>query len=391
LTTAVRAAYSEEKMRLGFDVRPFLKEETGVGVYFKNLLWELAKVDRENEYVLFSASWKDRFPADKIPPFAKLRFIDKKWPVRTVNALWYGRRWPALDRIAGVPFDLTHSPTPLLLPTRGRAVVTVCDLFFLERPDRADRQARTHFLGRTERALRDADAVVAISEFTKSALVRRFGLDSSKVVVTYLGLNPDFRTPPSAEDVEAVRRRHRLPAEFILFVGASEPRKNLPLLIDALALVRRKAGKIPLVIAGRPGGDAAAVAERVRSRGLEEAVLRLGYLSDRELLVLYHAASAFVFPSSSEGFGLPLLEAMACGLPAAVSNAGALPEIGGEAAVYFDPESAEAMAEALVRVLGDSELRASLRRRGPERARPFDWARTAGETLALYRAVAGGR
>ncbi|MBM3310486.1 MAG: glycosyltransferase family 4 protein [Candidatus Aminicenantes bacterium] len=378
-------------MRLGFDVRPFLREETGVGVYFKNLLWELAKVDRENEYVLFSASWKDRFPAEKIPPFAKMRFLDKRWPVRAVDALWYGRRWPTLDRVAGAALDLTHSPTPLLLPTRGRTVVTVCDLYFLERPERADRQARAHFLSRTERALRDADAVVAISEFTKTALVRRFGLEPAKIAVTHLGVSPVFKTPPSPEEVEGVRRKHRLPGEFILFVGASEPRKNLPLLIDALALVHRKAGKIPLVIAGRQGGDAAAVEERVRALGLQDAVLRPGYVSDGDLLALYHAASAFVFPSSCEGFGLPLLEAMACGLPAAVSNAGALPEIGGEAAVYFDPEDSEAVAAALVRVLGDAGLRASLRPRGRERALAFDWARTAGETLALYRAVAGGR
>jgi len=183
-------------MRIGFDVRPFLREETGVGVYFRNLLWELARIDRENEYVLFSASWKDRFPAEKIPPFAKGRFIDKKWPVRAVDALWYGRRRPTLDRIAGAKLDLTHSPTPLLLPTRGRTVVTACDLFFLEEPDRADRQAKIHFRTRAERAFREADAVVAISEHTKKALRLRFGLDPGKITVTPLGLNPLFRTPP---------------------------------------------------------------------------------------------------------------------------------------------------------------------------------------------------
>jgi glycosyltransferase involved in cell wall biosynthesis len=374
-------------MRIGFDLRPFLKHETGVGVYFKNLLRELAGIDRENEYVLFSASWKDRFPAEKIPPFAKMRFIDRKWPVRAVDALWYGWRRPTLDRIARTALDLTHSPTPLPLPTRGRKIVTVCDVFFLENPGRADRQARTHFLKRTEKSLGQADAIVTISEYTKNALAERFGVGPEKITVTYLGLNPAFETAPAPEEVEAVRRTFGLPAEFLLFVGATEPRKNLPGLIDAFALVRERSGKIPLVVVGRPGGDAAAVERRIAARGLRDAVRLLGYLSDAEVRSLYHAASAFVFPSFGEGFGLPLLEAMACGLPAAVSGVAALPEIGGEAALYFDPRNPEEIATALLRLLGDGDLRQSLRSKGRERAGCFRWDDTARKTLALYRAV----
>jgi glycosyltransferase involved in cell wall biosynthesis len=376
-------------MRIGFDVRPFLKDETGVGVYFRNLLFELAKIDRENEYVLFSASWKDRFPAEKIPPFVQMSFLDKKWPVRAVDALWYGYRWPTLDRIARRSIDLTHSPTPLLLPTRGRTIVTVCDLFFLEHPGRADRQARRHFLRRTERALRDADAVVTISEFSRSAIRERFGLDAAKVKAIPLGLNAAFLNPPGEGEVESVRRKYGLPRDFILFVGASEPRKNLPGLVDALALVHERAAKIPLVIAGRPGGDAAAVGRRIEKRRLGYWVRRPGYLQDVEVRALYHAAAAFVFPSFGEGFGLPLLEAMACGLPAAVSGAAALPEVGADAAVYFDPQDPEEIAAALIRILSDSGLRESLRLRGKERARLFRWERTARETLSFYRAVSG--
>ncbi|MCX6559940.1 MAG: hypothetical protein NTZ26_05435, partial [Candidatus Aminicenantes bacterium] len=115
-------------MRIGFDLRPFLKEETGVGVYLKNLLFELARIDREDEFFLFSASWKDRFPTAKIPPFAQCHFLDKKWPVRMVNFLWQDLGRPSLDALFGTRLDLTHSATPLPLPTKGRAIVTVCDL-----------------------------------------------------------------------------------------------------------------------------------------------------------------------------------------------------------------------------------------------------------------------
>jgi glycosyltransferase involved in cell wall biosynthesis len=376
-------------MRLGFDIRPFLKHETGVGVYFKNLLAELAKIDTENEYVLFSASWKDRFPSEKIPALAKRRVIDKKWPVRAVDALWSRWRRPTLDRIAGTRLDLTHSPSPLLLPTRGRTVVTVCDLFFMDFPGLADRQSRKHFLRRTSDALRDADAVVAISEFTKSALIERFGLGPEKITVTHLGLNPALQIPPAENEIESVRRAHGLPREFILFVGASEPRKNLPGLVEALSIIHERLRKIGLVIAGRPGGDADRLERRIAELGLGDWVRRLGYLSEADIRALFHAATAFAFPSLCEGFGLPLLEAMAGGLPAAVSGVGALPEIGGEAALYFDPGNPEDIAGALVRILSDGALRRDLRARGRERARRFQWSSTAARTLALYREVVG--
>jgi len=378
-------------MRIGFDIRPFLKHETGVGVYFRNLLAELAKIDAENEYVLFSASWKDRFPADRIPLPEKWRLIDKKWPVRAVDGLWSRLRWPTLDRIAGTRLDLTHSPTPLLLPTRGRTIVTVCDLFFLDFPGQADKQARTHFRKRIAAALRDADAIVTISEYTKNELRERFGLDPAKITATLLGLNPVFRSDPAPTEIEAVRRAFVLPAEFLLFVGATEPRKNLLGLIDALALVHARGRKIPLAIVGRPGGDADRLERRIGERGLGEWVHRPGYLDDLEVRALYHAASALVFPSFREGFGLPLIEALACGLPAAVAGAGALPEVGGEAALYFNPDDPADIAETLLRILDDNGLRRVLRAKGRERARLFRWEKTAEETLALYKAVGGRR
>jgi glycosyltransferase involved in cell wall biosynthesis len=376
-------------MRIGFDLRPFLKEETGVGVYFRNLLFELARIDREDEFFLVSASWKDRFAPERIPPFAKKTFRDLRWPVRLVDALWYGSQWPTLDAIFGAKLDLTHSPAPLPLPTKGRRIVTVCDLFFLDEPGRADPGARKHFLKRTEAALREADGIVAISEYAKAALLGRFDLDAEKIRVTHLGVEEARRTPPDPASVERTRAALGLPSEFLLFVGASEPRKNLPVLIDALAIVHERGMKVPLVIVGRAGAGHGALLDRIAARGLAEWVKLPGYLPDADLRHLYHAASALVFPSSCEGFGLPLLEAMAAGLPAAVSNSGALPEIGGEAAVYFDPDDASGMAGRIIEVLTDPGSRESLRRRGPLRAAEFRWERTAARTLDFYREVLG--
>jgi glycosyltransferase involved in cell wall biosynthesis len=379
-------------MRFGFDLRPFLMHETGVGVYFRNLLFELARLDRENEYCLFSASWKDRFPADRVPPFKHAHFRDLRWPVKAVNFAWRRLGRPRLDGIfGGAPLDLTHSPTPLPLPTRGRKIVTVCDLFFMDYPGKADAEARRHFLKRTAGSLRAADGVVTISEFTAAALRDRFGVDAAKIIVTPLGLSRAFLEDASPGGEEATRRAYGLPDEFLLFVGATEARKNLPRLIEALAIIHKTYRPVPLVLVGREGGDHARVLAEIRARGLEPWVRLLGYLPEPEVRALYRAATAFVFPSYCEGFGLPLLEAMACGLPAAVSGVSALPEVGGSAALYFRPEDPADIAAQIVRLLADRDLGATLRERGRERARLFTWEKTAAATLAFYREVLARR
>jgi glycosyltransferase involved in cell wall biosynthesis len=378
-------------MRIGFDLRPFLRQETGVGIYFKNLLFELARLDKANEYFLFSASWKDRFPREKIPPFDKMRFCDRRWPVKALNVLWYRFRRPTLDAVFKERLDLSHSPVPLILPTRGKKIVTVCDLFFLDFPGKADRDARRHFLKRTDDALHRADGIMAISDFTKNALGERFSLDPEKIKVTHLGLNPLFLENVDPAATEETRRLFGLPDEYLLFVGASEPRKNLPGLLDALSIVHRRAGKIPLVIAGRPGDDQGNVIARIQALHLEPSVRLLGYLPERDLRNLYRGATGLIFPSFCEGFGFPLLEAMASGLPVAASGGSALAEVGGDAALYFNPEDADDMAEKMIRLLTDSDLRQSLRTRGLERSRIFRWDKTARETLEFYRTVVGSR
>jgi glycosyltransferase involved in cell wall biosynthesis len=375
-------------MRIGFDIRPFLKQETGVGVYFKNLLIELASLDFENEYYLFSASWKDRFDRSKIPTFKKGGFRDVRWPVNAVNFLWYKLGRPRLDSVFKTDLDLTHSPTPIILPTKGKKIVTVCDLFFIDFPGKADRQARTHFLKGTKRSLEVADGVLTISEFTKKALIERFGLGENKIKVTYLGLNRVYlETAAGRGELEAARRALDLPPEYLLFVGATEPRKNLLNLIDALALVHQRYKRIPLVLIGRKGEDHNNLLARIAARDLGPWIKILGYRPDRELRYFYQAASAFILPSFCEGFGLPLIEAMACGVPVVVSGTTAMPEVAGEAASYFNPESPEDMAGQIIHVLKDKGLRHNLIQKGWTRALDFRWEKTAAETLGFYRSV----
>jgi glycosyltransferase involved in cell wall biosynthesis len=371
-------------MRLGFDLRPFLREETGVGMYLKNLLLHLALVDKTNEYYLFSASWKDRFPARKIPVFARMRFVDRRVPVQALNYLWYKWRWPPLDHFFKTALDLTHSATPLILPTRGRKIVTVCDLFYMDFPARAGEEAGKVFFSKTAGALKRADGVIAISSFTKDDLVARFCIEEEKVRVIPLGLDRSFLEEIPAEELEATRRRYDLPGSFLLFVGAQEPRKNLLPLLEALKIVHLHGHQISLVLVGPPGDDSNQLLVRAEKLGLAPWLIMTGYLPEEEVRRIYRLAAAFVFPSLCEGFGLPLLEAMASGLPVAASFNSAIPEVCGDAALYFRPGSPENIAERIISLLEDNSVREDLAAKGKNRAQEFSWEKTAAETLKFY-------
>ena len=382
-----RAGLTLAQMKLGFDIRPFLKEETGVGIYFKNLLFHLSRLDTENEYFLFTSSWKDRFAEEKIPPFRRLHFHDYRLPVKMINYLWYRLGHPRLDRFFKEPLDLTHSPTPLPLPTAGKKVVTVYDLFFLDFPDQADRQARQVFYRKIRPSLQQADAVVTISDFTRNQILDRFAVDPARVHTIHLGLDREFWVERGEETGEELRNRLNLPDAFLLFVGAHEKRKNITGLLDALKIIHSRKGKLPLVLAGRSGEGSHDVRKKAEALGLASSLIFTGYCDERELRCLYRMADILVYPSLWEGFGLPLLEAMASGLPVAASRRTAIPEIAGDAALYFNPENPEDMADQIIRGIEQTELRKGLIGRGLERAERFSWARTAEQSLALYRGL----
>ncbi len=371
-------------MRLGFDLRPFLRGETGVGTYLRNLLFELARIDRDNEYFMLSASWKDRFPEDRVPPFAKARFRDRRIPVMVLNYFWQRWRVPSFDRLVGARLDLVHSPTPLVLPTAGKKIITVHDLFFLESPALAGREAGGVFFRYASRSFKRCDGAITFSSFTRDRLVARYGVQPEKVRMIPHGVERRFIQDVPADELEAFRAARRLPPSFLLFVGAQEPRKNLPRLLEALKIVHLHGTEIPLVLAGPPGGDTQKVRAAAVRLGLERWLTMTGYLAPADLPKIYRLATAFVFPSLCEGFGLPLVEAMASGLPVAAAKNTAIPEVCADAAVYFPAEDPEAQAGAIGLILRAADLRAELIAKGRKRARDFSWEKSAAETLEFY-------
>lgn len=377
-------------MKIGFDLRPFLREETGVGIYLRNLLFHLARIDPANEYHLFSASWKDKFPADKIPPFARLKFRDSRIPVRLLNFFWHRWPWPRLDRFFGTRLDLTHSATPLILPTGGKKIVTVHDLFFLDSPGQSRSEAGKFFFRRLAGSLGQADGIITFSQFVRDEIVTRFGTDSARIKIIPHGLASRFQEDIAPSELDEARRKHQLPSSFLLFVGAQEPRKNLPRLLEALKIVHLHGLKIPLVLVGPRGQDSKLLQAKADELGLSSWIRMTGYLDQRDVRHVYRLAEALVFPSLCEGFGFPALEAMASGVPVIASSAPAIPEVCQDAASYFRPGSPEEMAEKILSVLEDSRIRKELIVKGRQRAAAFSWDKAAEETLAYYRSLAEG-
>ena len=273
---------------------------------------------------------------------------------------------------------------PLIHP--AGTVVTVHDVGYRFFPRQHTLLSRLYLDASTRYSCRAAQRVVADSEATARDLAREYGIPPGKITVVYPGLDPTFgRAGAPAQD--AVRRRYLLPRPFVLYVGTIQPRKNLVRLVEAWARLPSSWASVDLVLAGQSGWLAAEVYRRVRQLGLEGRVRFPGYVAQEDLPALFSAAECFVMPSLYEGFGLPVLEAMACGTPVVCSHASSLPEVAGDGALTVAPDDADALAAAMRRVLVDGSLRDALRARGLAWAKRFTWEETARRTAEVYRSV----
>ncbi len=360
------------------DVRTATPHFPGIGRYVRNLARALVPLLRKDERLVLIEDSHYSLPLQE-PSVVHVPLDASPF---TLRQQWAVPRY--LARLGAVCY---HSPY-YLMPFRPGVptLLTVYDVIPLLFPQHTTPRARFLFRWMHSLALGAASRVVVVSETTRRDLTRHFTRVSCPVSVIPLAADPVFR-PPTTEVVEAVKRRYALHSPYMLYLGSGKPHKNLPRLIEAWVEVHRHFSDHILVIAGL--GNARTVM-RGQPLDLSGSVRWLGSVTDEALAALYGGAHLFVFPSLYEGFGLPVLEAMACGAPVVCSAVGALQEVAGDAALYFNPEDAEDIADALVRALEDESLRERLSRAGLQRAASFSWARAAQTTLTLYRQLTAG-
>lgn len=273
---------------------------------------------------------------------------------------------------------------PVLWP--GKLVVTCHDLIGRLFPQYFSRTARTYWHDLLPAGIRHADHVLVISESTKRDVVRLLGVAPNRISVTPLGVDPKFQPVTDAALVARVRRTYNLPRPYCIAIGTIEPRKNYPFLVDAFGVAKRE--DHDLVIVGKRGWDAPSLDQRIRQLHMGDRVRVLEYVAEADLVPLLASATALLFPSRYEGFGLPVLEAMACGVPVIASTASSIPEVGGEAVLYADPSDREAWQGQIGRIIADTSLRQALHAQGLQRAATFTWTRTAQLTLEALLTVA---
>ena len=321
-------------------------------------------------------------------PTRTVNLARKPWRLRAAATYFGG---PSLDAVfAGL--EVYHATEHLLPRLRNvPSVFTLHDIAYLRYPQYHLLQNRLFLSGMMPRFLAQADRIIAISESTRQDALQHYHLDPAKVVVIPEGVEPRFTPDIAPELVRAVRQAYRLPERYILFVSTIEPRKNLPTLLEAYAALRARHPDVGLVIAGGKGWLYQSFFDRLNALGLQEQVILTGFVPDEHLPALLQAAEVFAFPSHFEGFGLPPLEAMACGVPVVCSNASSLPEVVGEAGLLVPPDDTRAWTETLDRLLTDQALQRELRGRGLARASHFTWDAAARQTLAVYQEVAEAR
>ena len=354
----------------------------GQGTYIRELIPALSRADPSLQITLFHSSSQTR---DLVEPWTKPYRIESiSGSIKRLYPSWALLGRPALPPpIDGA--DIVHAPTPAGVPPAGRthrSVVTVHDVAFLARPDLFHWRWRLVYRAGLARAVRTADAIIVVSNYTAEDLVSRTKVDGRKVHVVPLAAS----LPPSHYDVADAAKSFKIRPPYVLCVGTLEPRKNLIALVHAYRRLAARGWDHALVLSGGIGWHFEPLRQLLSEDGPGQVVVT-GMVSPFELDALYRGATALVYPSLYEGFGLPVLEAMARGIPCIVSNTTSLPEVADDAALFIDPESVDDIAAAMEKVTTDGAFREDLRKSGLARAAEFSWDETARKTLEVYESL----
>jgi len=404
-------------MNIGIDIRILAKgTRTGVENYTVNLLSGLLKKNRAIKYKLFCNGFKK--PKLDYPWLnsSNVKIKTLRIPNRIFDLFLRFLKLPKIDRVVG-GVDIFLSPHFLLLPVSGRTktIVVFHDLSFVRFPELFSfSKLIWHKFIYPKNQARKADLIIAVSDSTKNDLINLYGIPQEKIKVIYPAAGEEFkRVEKTDPKLPKVKEKYNLPDSFILYFGTIEPRKNISGLIEAFEKIKKQETKIPLevqwdgfegvvksekknffdfkklklVIAGNRGWLYNDVFGKIGNSPYKNDIIVTGFIDEEDRPYLYGLAKIFVYPSFFEGFGFPPLEAMACGIPTAVSNRSSLPEVVGDSAIMFDPQNTDEIALAIKDILEDSNLREALVERGLRRAKLFDWSKTADEFLDVFEKV----
>lgn len=374
-------------MRIALDYTAGISQKAGVGYYVRNLVDAMLRQDIRNKYLLLSCknpTGEYSFPATNNVQTRTISIPDR---------YWFRWRLPFYSWYFSGTIDIYHGLNFALPALKGKQckIVTIYDLSYLEYAQFASPKTVAYLSKVVPVALSEADVIVTLTQETARMLNKCYQTPLAKIAVVPGAAGEHFQRVVDPIQLEETRRKFDIEQPFILSVGTLEPRKNHIGLIKALYKAQDTHGKITLAIAGGEGWLYEETRNMVSKLHLEQQVRFLGRVNDRDLLALYSLADVFAYPSFCEGFGIPLLEAMASGTPVLTSNVSCIPEVVGDAALLVNPHDVDAIAEAIVRIMSDASLREHLRQKGYARVQNYTWARAGRMMLSIYHGLYTGK
>ena len=377
-------------MIIGVDGSCLQGTRTGAGWYLTHLLEALSHLLEEDRIIV----WMNNPTPEEQARVSENRFISVSathYPWSALKMTWNMFGTPTMENLLGRTADICFYPNYLPLPQKkGKRVIFIHDLAYLTNPEWMEGSPLKNYKKDIEKQEEQADLILTCSEFNRNELLKHFiHLSESMVRVIPHGLSKEFQKPISMDKVTLVKERYRVTRPYFLFVGTLEPRKNLLRLVHAFLLFKQKENtQHELILAGPKGWIGEDFLNLIQSPTLVQKVRWIEYVAPEDLPALYSGADAFVFPSLKEGFGLPLLEAMGCGIPVICSNNAAIPEVVGDAALLVEPVSVNDWCQAFQRLVREPQLKEELRRKGRARIALFRWENSASQTLAAFKMMA---
>ena len=377
-------------IRLAMNAWSLVSTHTGIASYTRNLALALQRSGEVEINLFYGVNWSAEVRSAPLPGMDPLKVLVKKLIPKPYALMRFLQQQRFSAGIRGLHCDLYHEPSFLPFRFDGPTVVTVHDLSPLLYPETHPIMRVREVMERLPRAVRAARAILVDSEFIKNELIQTLGVDPGRVTSTPLGVAPEYRPRTTVETAQALAAYDLAYGSYIFAVGTLEPRKNLIQAINAYAGLPEAVRKTTsLVVAGMRGWLTGDLEVRIRQCEERGEVRWLGYVPAETLPMLYSGASMLVYPSLYEGFGLPVLEAMASGIPVITSNRASLPEVAGDVGIMVDPEDVDGLRAAMLQLIDDKDEAVRRSVRGIERARQFTWQACAEKTLAVYRNAVG--